>query len=59
MTGDEKVVQHESYALYVYIKALYQFYKSEMSSELMERLIKLGRTVGATLDRAPKGIRGN
>ena len=49
MTGDEKVVQHESYALYVYIKALYQFYKSEM------RLIKLGRTVGATLDRAPKG----
>ena len=55
MTDDEKVVQHESYALYVYIKALYQFYRAEMSNELMEYLIKLGRTVGATLDIAPKG----
>ena len=55
MTSDEKVVQHESYALYVYIKALYKFYKSEMSNELLERLIKLGRTVGVTLDAAPKG----
>lgn len=55
MTSDEKIVQHESYALYVYIKALYQFYRAEMSNELMERLIKLGRTVGATLDIAPKG----
>lgn len=55
MTSDEKIVQHESYALNVYIKALYQFYRAEMSNELMERLIKLGRTVGATLDIAPKG----
>jgi hypothetical protein len=55
MTGDKKIVQHESYALNVYIKALYQFYRAEMSNELMERLIKLGRTVGATLDIAPKG----
>lgn len=55
MTSDEKIVQHENYALYVYIKALYQFYRAEMSNELMERLITLGRTVGATLDTAPKG----
>ena len=55
MTSDEKIVQHESYALYVYIKALYQFYRAEINKELMETLIKLGRTVGATLDTAPKG----
>lgn len=55
MTSDEKIVQHESYALYVYIKALYQFYRARINKELMETLIKLGRTVGATLDAAPKG----
>ena len=55
MTSDEKIVQHESYALYVYIKALHQFYRAEMSNELMKRFITLGRTVGATLDTAPKG----
>lgn len=55
MTSDEKIVQHESYALYVYIKALYQFYRAGINKELMEALIKLGRTVGATLDAAPKG----
>lgn len=55
MSGDEKAVQHESYALYVYIKALYQFYRARINKELMETLIKLGRTVGATLDAAPKG----
>lgn len=55
MTSDEKIVQHESYALYVYIKALYQFYRAGINKELMETLIKLGRTVGATLDAAPKG----
>ena len=55
MTRDEKIVQHESYALYVYIKALYQFYRARINKELMETLIKLGRTVGATLDAAPKG----
>lgn len=55
MTRDEKIVQHESYALYVYIKALYQFYRARINKELMEALIKLGRTVGATLDAAPKG----
>ena len=55
MTSDEKIVQHESYALYVYIKALYQFYRAGIDKELMETLIKLGRTVGATLDAASKG----
>lgn len=55
MTSDEKIVQHESYALYVYIKALYQFYRARINKELMETLIKLGRTVGATLDAVPKG----
>lgn len=55
MTSDEKIVQHESYALYVYIKSLYQFYRARINKELMETLIKLGRTVGATLDAAPKG----
>lgn len=55
MTSDEKIVQHESYALYVYIKALYQFYRARINKKLMETLIKLGRTVGATLDAAPKG----
>ncbi len=55
MTRDEKIVQHESYALYVYIKALYQFYRAGINKELMEALIKLGRTVGTTLDAAPKG----
>lgn len=55
MTDDDKVVQHESYALYVYIKALYQFYKHAVGKDVTKRIVDLGRDVGQTLNYSVKG----
>lgn len=55
MTDDDKAVQHESYALYVYIKALYQFYKHAVGKDVTKRIVDLGRDVGQTLNYSVKG----
>ena len=55
MTEDDKSVQHESYALYVYIKALYQFYKHAVGKDVTKRIVNLGRDVGQTLNYSIKG----
>ena len=55
MTDDDKAVQHESYALYVYIKALYQFYKHAVGKDVTKRIVDLGRDVGQTLNYSIKG----
>lgn len=55
MTDDDKVVQHESYALYVYIKALYQFYKHAVGKDVIQRIVALGKEVGQTLNYSVKG----
>ena len=55
MTDDDKVVQHESYALYVYIKALYQFYKHAVGKDVIQRIMALGKEVGQTLNYSVTG----
>ena len=55
MTEDDKSVQHESYALYVYIKALYQFYKHAVGKDVTKRIVNLGRDVGQMLNYSIKG----
>lgn len=55
MTDDDKAVQHESYALYVYIKALYHFYKYAVSKDVIQRMVGLGKEVGQTLNYSVKG----
>ena len=55
MTDDDKAVQHESYALYVYIKALYQFYKYAVGKDVTKRIVDLGKDVGQTLNYSVKG----
>ena len=55
MTDDDKAVQHESYALYVYIKALYQFYKHAVGKNVTKRIVELGKEVGQTLNYSVKG----
>ena len=55
MTDDDKVVQHESYALYVYIKALYEFYKHAVGKDVIKRIVALGKEVAQTLNYSVKG----
>ena len=55
MTDDDKAVQYESYALYVYIKALYQFYKHAVGKDVIQRIVALGKEVGQTLNYSVKG----
>ena len=55
MTDDDKAVQHESYALYVYIKALYQFYKHAVGKAVIQRIVALGKEVGQILNYSVKG----
>ena len=55
MTVDDKVVQHESYALYVYIKALYEFYKHAVGKDVIKRIVALGKEVAQTLNYSVKG----
>ena len=55
MTDDDKVVQHESYALYVYIKALYEFYKHAVGKDVIQRIVALGKEVAQTLNYSVKG----
>lgn len=55
MTDDDKAVQHESYTLYVYTKALYQFYKHAVGKDVTKRIVELGKEVGQTLNYSVKG----